>query len=100
MAGRCYLYGSQWSKEIEIGAEINGLYLLTSTLLVKPSIAEYASLIAQSSIVESTHLVAHVSNSDIWHARIGHVHANILKLLHVTYKNSLPEVCDSCYFAE
>lgn len=43
---------------------------------------------------------AHVTNSIIWHARMGHVPAKILQMLHVHYTNKILDVCERCFLAK
>lgn len=45
-------------------------------------------------------LVAHVSNSNTCHARMGHAPANVLQQLPLIYANKILDVYDSCYFAK
>lgn len=87
-AEKCYLQVPTWGKKLDIGIEVNGLYLLSAKLGIT------------SCMTNASCTIAHVANSDIWHARIGHVPANELKLLPVVYKNLVPEVCDSCYLVK
>ncbi|KAL8108535.1 hypothetical protein AgCh_024845 [Apium graveolens] len=82
MDGKCFIQGSRWSKKVELGCQVDGVYLL-----------HFESLIATclSSQFADVSLVAHVANSDIWHTRIGHVPASILKFLSVQCKNTASE---------
>lgn len=41
----------------------------------------------------------HMSDVNLWHARLGHVQGHVLKLIPVSHSSSL-EVCDSCHFAK
>lgn len=66
----------------------------------KASLSSAAGISPGDSLSNTCHLIAHVANSNIWHARMGHVPANVLKQFPVEYANKIVDVCDSCYFAK
>lgn len=93
-------------KDLEIGKEENGLYILYATTGLNTSNSAVVSTVNKGvadSAFETTLdgcLVAHVCNSNVWHARMGHVPANVLKLLPVVLQNQILDVCDSCHLAK
>lgn len=92
---KCYLQGSKWTKSLELGCEVHYLYILQANSVVANTTVNSSSMLSNG-----VSMIAHVANSNVWHARIGHASAKVLKLLYVKYQNDVPEVCDSCHFAK
>lgn len=85
--GQFYLQTSVMQEKLLLGTAINGLYIFEA-----PSPGCHMV----SKRTDDVSLVAHVSNGNIWHSRMGHAPASILKLLPVTYKGDLLGECDTC----
>lgn len=45
-------------------------------------------------------MVAHVNNSNIRHARMGHASAKVLQMLPVQFTNKVLDICDSCFLGK
>lgn len=42
--------------------------------------------------------VANVRNTDVWHARLEHASAEIVRLLPVSCDKKILDICNSCFF--
>lgn len=123
LANHCYIQDHFWKTTIELGKEDHGLYVLnagtdsqhqlhSSASTVSTALAgdhnsfsavdETFSADSNVDIVEqsSFHFNAQTSSIDLWHARLGHVPAQVVKMLPVKCTTKVLDICDSCHFAK
>lgn len=91
--GKCYLQDTKKNRNMDLGNEMNGLYMLHTSGCNKCEDNI-------NSLVDIFSLVAHVSNGNVWHTRMGHVPINILQLLPIKYANKSLDICDRWFFTK
>lgn len=84
----CYIQAPAWTQKLEIGKLHAGLYLCNNS-------SDPSSGLTPSNCNAMTHKV----DINVWHARIGHIYGNLLKLLPLPSISNL-QVCDSFHFAK
>lgn len=102
LADKCYLTYKTSQKQIELGSEEHGLYMMTYTPHSSNVLTKSHNPVTSDSVkpVDSDKFVAQVHTSDVWHARMGHISAKILNSLPIDVSKKVLDVCDSFYFAK
>lgn len=102
LASKCYLPNQNMKETLELGREEHGLYMLTHTKMDQfaVSIKDSPATNVVTTNADSDLFVAQVHCSDVWHARLGHIPANLVHSLPITCAKKALDVCDSCYLGK
>lgn len=91
---QCSIQALGWNTTIEIGKQLNGLYLLSQTKLCQH---QHHSGSSKSQSVACTATTTQIL---LWHYRLGHVPSQVLKLLPFDDLKMPDSPCDSCILAK
>ena len=82
----CFLQAPTLMRDLEIGKAVHGLYILNACKL--------------SSTSSCSAVASHSADTNLWHARTGHVPLSVLKLFPFQCKSSVNHTCDICHLSK